>query len=95
MSKHLSIEEKLNAENELAENIEKIKQLKDQIKLLMYRNNKLRRHIYSRKRSKYNGLYGIDGVCYTLFGKKAIDLDIEEKREYNRLMKAKERANKK
>lgn len=88
MGKHLSVKEKLNAENELKENNAKIKNLRNQINQLMYRNTKLRNHLASRKRSKHNGMFGIDGVCYKMFGKKACELSVEERRKYDNYTKA-------
>jgi hypothetical protein len=94
MGKHLSIEEKLNAETEFAENKEKIKELKAQIKTLKYRNERLLDCIYYKHRSKYQGLYGINGLCYALFKKRCRELDPDERRMYNRIKKAEERRRK-
>ena len=107
MGKHLSVEEKLNAENEYAQNLEIIYDIKDEIREskdkaykqelwaevreLRKRNDKLRNHIYARKHSKHNGMYGINGICYTMFGKKACELNKEERSEYNKVMKARQR----
>ena len=88
MGKHLTIEEKLNAENEVKENLEKIKELKNEIHKIKRRNERLRNHIYFKTRSKHNGLYGIDGVCYKMFGKKRSDLTVQERRMYDNQTKA-------
>lgn len=107
MAKHLNIKEKLNAKNELKEIALKIKELRKQIKLvigfkskeelrenlkqLMERRKKLQNHICYSKRSKYNGKFGINGTCYEMFGKKSCDLTKEERTQYNKVMKARQR----
>ena len=88
MTKHLTIPEKLNAENELKDNVAKIKALRNEIKLLNRRNQRLRNHLYSRYRSKHNGMFGIDGLCFKMFEKKAKDLTVEERRQYDNTAKA-------
>ena len=106
MGKHLSIEEKLNAGNEYEENLKKIKQIKDgvskvqeeakkQILRLKARNRKLKIFLDHSKKSKYGGIYAINGVCYKLFGKKRSELTNEEETEYNKIMKERCRNNKK
>lgn len=110
MGKHLSVEEKLNAENEYVQNLEIIYDIKDKIretkdfaykqelwvkvKEIRKRNKKLLNHIYSRRHSKHNSMYGINGICYNMFGKKACELKKEELREYNKIMKARQRERK-
>ena len=91
MGKHLSIEEKLNAENELKENSFKIKQLREEINALKYRNKKLTYFLEASRKSKHKGLYGIDGTCYKMFSKRYRELNVEEEREYNKIMKRKSR----
>ena len=70
MGKHLTIEEKLNAENELKENRLVMKWLRQRINEIKYRNSKLENYLGNKKNSKYEGLYGIEGSCYKMFGKK-------------------------
>ena len=95
MGKHLSVEEKHNAKNELIENRKKIKELKQQINALKYRNQKLLYHLKSAKKSKHNGLFAEKGLCHKMFGKKASELTQKEKREYwnikNRELRAKKK----
>lgn len=88
MTKHLTIKEKLNAEKELEKNTNRIKELRNEIHEINKRNRRLRNHLYSRKHSKHSSMYGINGVCYKLFGKKSCELTIEERREYDRVTKA-------
>lgn len=85
MGKHLSIAEKLNAENEFYENKIKMKWLREQLNILKYRNTRLERYISNSRRSKYSGLYAMNGVCYKLYGKKYKELNLEERKEYLRL----------
>ena len=87
MGKHLTIEEKLNAENELKENRLVMKWLRQRINEIKYRNSKLENYLVNKKNSKHEGLYGIDGSCYKLFGKKFRDLTVEQRREYHRITK--------
>ena len=87
MGKHLTVKEKLNAENELRENRAKIKELRNQINVIKYRNKKLENYLELRKYSKYNGLFSQDGLCYKLYEKKASELTIEERREYDAITK--------
>jgi hypothetical protein len=87
MGKHLGVEEKLNAENELKENRAKIKLLQKEINGLKYRNKKLLYYLENRKNSKYKGLYSADGLCYKLYGKKASEMTREERREYDFIAK--------
>lgn len=110
MAKHLSIEEKLNAQNEYYQNLEIIYDIKDKIREakdfaykqelwvkvreIRKRNKKLLNHIYSRRHSKHNGMYGINGICYNMFGKKSCELNKEERTEYNKIMKARHRQRK-
>ena len=82
MGRHLSVEEKHNAANELMENRDKIEDLREQINALRYRNRKLYYYLYCSKKSKYNGLFTEQGECYQKYGKKARDLSAEERREY-------------
>lgn len=84
MGKHLTIEEKHNASNELLENRAKIKELREQINALKYRNKRLENYLHNVKHiSKYNGLYYESGEMYKLFGKKKSELTKEELRQYN------------
>lgn len=85
MGKHLTYEEKLNAENERNENRLIMKWLREQLNALKYRNERLTYYLKHRDKSKHNGLYGIDGTCNMMFGKRFRDLTAEEKREYNRV----------
>ena len=87
MGKHLSIAEKLNAENEFYENKIKMKWLREQLNALKYRNARLEYYLVNRKNSKYNGLYGINGTCYKMFGRKFSELTVEEKRKYHSITK--------
>ena len=87
MGKHLTVKEKLNAENELRENRAKIKELRNQINAIKYRNKKLENYLERRKASKYNGLFSQDGLCYKLYGKKSREMTTEEKREYEAIAK--------
>lgn len=87
MGKHLTVQEKLNAENELKENRAKIKELRNQINAIKYRNKKLENYLELRRHSKYNGLFSQNGLCYQLYNKKASELTIEERREYNAITK--------
>ena len=87
MGKHLSIEEKLNAENELKENMAKIKELRNEIKKINYRNGRLRNYLAFKNRSKHQGMFGIDGICYKMFGKKSCELTVEERRKYDNYTK--------
>lgn len=84
MGKHLTIEEKHNASNELLENRAKIKELREQINALKYRNKKLENYLHSVKHiSKYNGLFYESSMMHKQFGKKKCDLTKEELRKYN------------
>ena len=85
MGKHLTVEEKHNAPNELKENNAKIKELIKEVNRLRIRNTKLRAFIYSSKRSEYNGLFSEQGMLYQLYGCKFTELTPEQKREYNRI----------
>lgn len=87
MGKHLTLEEKLNAENELKENRFIMSWLRQQMANFKYRNKKLENYLKQRKYSKYNGIYGIDGGCYKMFGKKFRELTVEERREYHKEMR--------
>jgi hypothetical protein len=107
MGKHLSINEKLNAQNELIKNRKEIlylrKEIKDlvnnikkeelvlKIQTLKNRNKKLKNHILYSKKSVHNGKYGINGICYNLFGKKTCELNKEELSIYNKIMKERSR----
>ena len=82
MGKHLTIEEKMNAENELKMNRNFIKLLRQQINEIKKRNAKLENFLDHKKYSEHCGMYGIDGLCYKLYGKKASELNQREKREY-------------
>jgi hypothetical protein len=95
MGKHLTVEEKHNAPNELKENNEKISALRKDINKLRLRNAKLRAYIYSSKRSEHNGLFSEKGLVYQLFGCKYNELTDEQRREYNRLKVAEHRKKKK
>lgn len=77
------------------EYIDEYNELTEEINILRKRNKKLYNHLINCKISKHNGCYGENGVCYKMYGKSAKELTSEQRREYNRLMKAKERANKK
>ena len=94
MGKHLTIEEKLNAENELKENRLIMKWLREQLNAFKYRNARLTNYLEYKDKSKHEGLYGIDGSCYKMFGKKFRDLTVEEKREYHRVTKQNRRKTK-
>ena len=87
MGKHLTIEEKLNADNELQQNRIIMKWLRKQLNAFKYRNHKLENYLHHKNKSKHNGLYGINGSCYTMFGKKFKDLTIEERRAYHQEMR--------
>jgi hypothetical protein len=95
MGKHLTVEEKHNAPNELKENNAKIKELRQEINKYRTRNGKLRAYIYSSARSEYNGLYSEQGLIYQLFGCTAREMTAEQRREYNRLKVKEHRKNKK
>jgi cell division protein FtsB len=95
MGKHLTVEEKHNAPNELKENNAKIKELRQEINKYRTRNSKLRAYIYSAKRSEYNGLYSEQGMIYQLFGCTSSEMTPEQRREYNRLKVKEHRKNKK
>ena len=83
MGKHLTYEEKLNAENELKFNRQLITVFREQINKLQYRNERLKNFLEKKKFSEHNGMYGINGLCYKLYGKKADELNIRERREYD------------
>lgn len=87
MDKHLTIEEKLNAEIELKENREKIKQLREEINKLKYRNQRLLYFLNNRKYhgGKHGGLCYAESDTYKKYGKKKNELTKEELKEYNRL----------
>ena len=87
MGKWLTIEEKLNAENELNNNVLIEKWLRSQIRIIQHRNNKLRNYLQHKKRKKRKEVFGINSVCYKTFGKKFRDLTVEERREYHRITK--------
>jgi RNA polymerase-binding transcription factor DksA len=86
MGKHLSIKEKLNAENELIQNRNEVLELRKELKIitdtarreeliarwqdLKKRNKKLSTHIKDSKKSVHKGKYGINGICYNMFCKK-------------------------
>lgn len=95
MGKHLTVEEKHNAPNELKENNEKIKALRQDINKLRLRNAKLRAYMYSAKRSEHNGLFSEQGLVYQLFGCTYNEMTPEQLREYNRLKVKEHRNNKK
>lgn len=94
MGKHLTIEEKHNAKNELIENRDKIKQLREQINVLKRRNDKLLYYLNYAKRSKYEGMAAEQGFCYQKYGKKKSELTLKETREYNKLKQREHRLNK-
>ena len=83
MGKWLTIEEKLNADKELEENRIIMRWLKEQHKIFKKRNDRLENFIQSRKRSEHDGLFGIDGTCYKMFGKKFNELTVEQRRKYH------------
>lgn len=95
MGKHLSVAEKHNAKNELIENREKIKELRQQMNALKYRNKKLLYYLKNVKKSKHNGLFAEKGLCHEMFGEKASELTQEEKREYWKIKNRESRAKKK
>lgn len=95
MGKHLTVEEKHNAPNELKENNAKIKSLREEINKYKKRNEKLRAYIYKSKKSKHNGLFSEKGMCYQLFGCTYNEMTPEQKRQYNRLKVKEYRENKK
>lgn len=95
MGKHLTIEEKKNAEKEVAENRRAIKELKQKIYCLKARNKRLLNHIYTKNKSKYGGLYAQNSVCQAIFGMAFRSLSPEQKKEYYKIMKEKERSNNK
>ena len=95
MGKHLSVAEKHNAKNELIENRKKIKELRQQMNALKYRNQKLLYYLNKAKKSKHNGLFAEKGLCHEMFGKKASELTKEEKREYWKIKCREARAKKK
>lgn len=95
MGKHLTVEEKHNAPNELKENNDKIKELRQQINVLRTRNTKLRAFMYSSKRSEHNGLFSEKGMVYQLYGCSYKEMTDEQKREYNRIKLKECRKNKK
>lgn len=94
MGKHLTIEEKLNAENELLKNREKIKQLREEINKLKYRNDRLIYYLHNKKygRSKHKGLCYAQCKMYKMYGKKKSDLTPEELREYNKIKQIEHRS---
>lgn len=85
MGKHLTVEEKHNAPNELKENNAKIKELRQEINKYRKRNEKLRAYIYTSKRSEHNGLFTEKSMVYKLFGCGYGEMTDEQRREYNRL----------
>ena len=87
MGKHLTVEEKLNAENELKFNKQLIKLLREQIRNLQCRNEKLKYCIQHKNYNKHCGLYGVNSICYKLYGKKASELTVKERREYDAIAK--------
>lgn len=87
MGKWLTVEEKLNAENEVKLINRYIKLLKQEINNLKYRKERLKTHIEHKKYSEHNGLYGINGLCYKLYGKKASEMTEKERREYDAIAK--------
>ena len=125
MGKHLSVEEKLNAAEELrtikakvlelrlergrlkyflknkysepkrAEFEARIVEINQEICELQLRNGKLVRYLYNAKKSKYQGLHSVNGVCFKLFGKKRSELTDKEKSEYNKFMKKRSNEKKK
>ena len=71
---------------------EEIKNKKQEIKILIERNNVLTGRLNYYKRSKYGGEYFANGRMFALFGKRNKDLTVEEKRLYNKIKKAESRA---
>ena len=55
------------------------------------RREKLYRFINNSRKSKYGGLYGINGDIYQMFGKLRKELTKEELREYMRIKKSESR----
>lgn len=78
-------------------NVARISLLKVQIKMLLQRDRRLTHYLKYREASKHNGLYGIDGDCFKMFGKRFRALTAEERRKYNRIktQESRERAKKK
>ena len=87
MGKWLTVEEKLNAQEELNTNRQIMKWLREQLKALKYRNGRLENYLEYKKRKPRKEVFGINSVCYKTFGKKFRDLTVEEKREYHRITK--------
>lgn len=91
MGKHLTIEEKKNAEVELRINREFIKLIKKYTKQIIAeiqkRNIRLENFLQNKKYSEHCGMYGMNGLCYKLYGKKADELNMREKREYEAVAK--------
>lgn len=81
MGKWLTIEEVKNAQVEKDANIEKIENLKLEIKKLKLRNKRLKRVLNLKS---YNS-YRKNSVIYKMFGKCGKDLTKEERREYNKI----------
>lgn len=64
-------------------------EVNQKIHSLTLRKTKLEYFLEAKKKSKYDGLHAAQGVCYKMFGKKARDMSIEEKRQYERVMRRK------
>lgn len=63
---------------------DRVLELGEEIAFLQKRNNRLMAYLWYAKQSKHNGLYGIDGLCHKMFGKRFRALTFEEKQLYFR-----------
>ena len=79
MGKHLTIEEKVNAVELKAELEKKIKDMRAEIKGLMYKKHRLTEYIRYSKTSKYAGKYFRETFCYKKFGKQWNELSEKER----------------
>lgn len=75
----------------------RIKEINDEMRLLNSKKVKLDNYLRNTKKSKYEGNYSRESVCYKVFGKKRSELSQEESRIYDRVMRelriAKEKKN--
>jgi hypothetical protein len=64
----------------------RIVEINQEIRATALRKTKIDNFLEGSRKSKYAGLHAAQGACYKMFGKKARDMSIEEKRQYEREM---------
>lgn len=69
----------------------RLEDVNDELRVLRARNVRLREFMQHQKYSKYGGMKYKDGILHQMFGKKARELTLEEKRAYDKVMQARYR----